>query len=201
MRTRFINGAASVAVGLLLALGATVAVADQAKTDHSARPFMKEAAQGGLAEVTLGQMAAEKGQNEAVKDFGKRMVKDHGKANEELKNLAKSEGVTLPTEMSSEGKELQQRLQKLSGAEFDKVYMEEMVKDHKKDIEAFNQQANTGTDADVKNWAAKTLPTLREHLQLGESAAEKVGVKMTDASSSNDRMGAATNKPMHTSAH
>jgi putative membrane protein len=189
MKTRWMNSTASVVTSLFLSLSVGSAFAqDQAKKDHPAQLFMKEAAQGGLAEVTLGQMAADKGQNEAVKDFGERMVKDHGQANTELKNLAKAEGVTLPTEMSSEAKERQQRLQKLSGAEFDKAYMQEMLKDHKKDIEAFEQQANTGMDPDVKNWAVKTLPTLREHFQLGQTTAEKVGVKTSDVGSATDRM-------------
>jgi putative membrane protein len=199
MKTRWKNSTTSVVTSLFLSLSVGSAYAqDQAKKDHPAQPFMKEAAQGGLAEVKLGQMAVDKGQNEAVKNFGKRMVKDHGKANEELKTLAKSEGVTLPTEMSDEAKETQQRLQKLSGAEFDKAYMQEMLKDHQKDVEAFKQQATNGMDPDVKNWAAKTLPTLHEHYQLGQTTAEKVGVKSSDneATSSTDRMRDATDESM-----
>jgi len=199
MKTQWMNTATSVVTSLFLSLSVGSAFAeDQAKKDHPAHPFMKEAAQGGMAEVKLGQMAAEKGQDEAVKDFGERMVKDHGKANEELKTLAKSEDVTLPTEMSSEAEETQERLQKLSGAEFDKAYMQEMLKDHKKDIEAFEQEANNGTDPEVKAWAAKTLPTLREHSQLGQTTAEKVGVKTSDAGSATDRMSEATDDDMKT---
>ena len=87
MMTRFMTGATGIVTGLFLSIGAASAVAqDQMKSDHPAKDFFKEAAQGGMAEVTLGQMAADKGQNEAVKNFGQRMVKDDGKANEELKN-------------------------------------------------------------------------------------------------------------------
>lgn len=194
MHTRFMTGMAGMVAGLFLSIGAaSTGAQEQTKSDHPAKDFFKEAAQGGMAEVTLGQMAADKGQNEAVKNFGQRMVKDHGKANEELKNLAKSEGVTLPTEMSSEAKDIQLRLQKLSGTEFDQAYMQEMLKDHKKDIEAFNQQANNSMDPEVKNWAAQTLPTLREHQQLAQTTAEKIGVKTSDAGSSPDRMSDATN--------
>ncbi len=195
MNTRFITGLVGLAGGFLLLIGNTSAFADEAKNDPMAQSFLKEAAQGGMTEVTLGQMAAEKGQNEAVKNFGLRMVKDHGQANEELKNLAKSEGVTIPSDMGSEGKELQQRLQKLSGAEFDQAYMQEMLKDHKKDIEAFNQQAQNGNDPEVKNWAAKTLPTLREHYQLGQTAAEKIGLK-TSAADSTDRLSSSSKSDM-----
>jgi putative membrane protein len=195
MNTRFITGAASLVAGLCLSLGVTSAVAQEhAKSDHATQSFIKEAAQGGMEEVTLGQMAAEKGHSDAVKNFGQRMVKDHGQANEELKTLAKSEGVTMPTDMGSEGKELQQRLQKLSGAEFDQAYMQAMLKDHKKDIEAFKQEANNGKDPEVKNWAAKTLPTLREHYQLGQTAAEKIDLKTSAAESSTDRLSSAKDK-------
>jgi putative membrane protein len=188
MNTQFITGLASLAGGFLLLVGNTSAFADEAKNDPMAQSFLKEAAQGGMMEVTLGQMAAEKAQNEAVKNFGQRMVKDHGQANEELKDLAKSEGVPLPSDMGSEGKDLQQRLQRLSGAEFDQAYMQEMLKDHKKDIEVFNQQAQNGKDPEVKNWATKTLPTLREHYQLGQTAAEKIGIKTSAVDSSTDRV-------------
>jgi putative membrane protein len=193
MNPRLMTGMAGVVAGLFLSVGVASTVAqEQTKSDHVAKDFFKEAAQGGMAEVTLGQMAADKGKNEAVKSYGQRMVKDHGKANDELKNLAKSEGVTLPTEMSSEAKDVQLRLQKLSGTEFDQAYMQEMLKDHEKDIEAFNQQANNGADPEVKNWAAKTLPTLREHKQLGQTTAEKIGVKTSDADSSLDRVSEAS---------
>jgi putative membrane protein len=195
MNTRFITSLAGLAGGFLLLIGHTSAFADEAKNDPMAQSFLKEAAQGGMMEVTLGQMAADKAQNEAVKNFGQRMVKDHGQANEELKNLAKSEGVTIPSDMGSEGKELQQRLQKLSGAEFDQAYMQEMLKDHKKDIEAFNQEAQNGKDPEVKDWATKTLPTLREHYQLGQTAADKIGLK-TSAADSTDRPSSTSKSDM-----
>src|SRR5690349_11545698 len=116
----FLVQAGMVVTSMLLTIG--IAAADQAKPkNHTATDqFVTEAAQGGLAEVTLGQMAADKGENEAVKDFGRRMVKDHGKANDELKSLATAVGVPVPTDMSAEDRALQQRLDKLSGAEFDR---------------------------------------------------------------------------------
>src|SRR5215471_18122090 len=196
MNTRFITGVAGLAASFFLSINApSVFAQEQAKSDPTAQSFLKEAARGGMMEVTLGQMAADKAHNEAVKNFGLRMIKDHGQANEELKNLAKSEDVSLPSDMGSEGKELQQRLQKLSGAEFEQAYMQEMLKDHKKDIEAFNQEAQNGKDPEVKNWAAKTLPTLREHYQLGQAAAEKIGLK-TSAADSTDRLSSTSQSDM-----
>jgi putative membrane protein len=189
MKSSLFVGIASVITGLFLSLG-VAAAADQesTKANHADQHFFKEAAQGGMAEVTLGQMAAERATNADVKKFGQRMVQDHGKANQELQTLAASEGVTLPTEMSSEAKALQTRLSKLSGAEFDRVYMEEMLKDHKKDIAAFEKQAEQGKDSEAKNWAAKTLPTLKEHLTLAQSVAEGVGAKAETTGKSSERM-------------
>ena len=183
MRKRFITGAAALTTSMLLSLG-SVGAADKAKSDHPDWEFFKEAAQGGRAEVTLGQMAVNKAKSEAVKSFGERMVTDHGKTSQELKDLAVAENVTLPTEMSADAKAVQEKLSGLSGAEFDKAYMEEMIKDHKKDISAFQEQAQQGKDTEVKNWAEKTLPTLQEHYTLAETTSGKIGVKSDDTSSS-----------------
>jgi putative membrane protein len=183
MKKRFITGATALTISLLLSIG-SVGAADKAKSDHPDWKFFKEAAQGGMAEVTLGQMAANKAESETVKSFGQQMVTDHGKANQELKDLAVAESVTLPTEMSTEAKALQKKLSSLSGTEFDKAYMEEMLKDHKKDIAAFQEEAQQGKDLEVKNWAEKTLPTLQEHYTLAQTASSKIGVKSSDASSS-----------------
>ena len=175
MTKRFLMQTGSVVTSVMLMMG-VAAAADQAqpKDSSSAHHFLSEAAQGSLAEVNLGQMAADKSENEAVKEFGRRMVRDHGKANEEVKDLATTARVPLPTEMSAEAKALQQRLSNLSGAEFDRAYMEEMVKDHKKDIAAFEKQAEHGQNAQVKEWAKKTLPTLKEHLNLAQSTEKRV---------------------------
>jgi len=183
MKKRFITGATALTTSLLLSIG-SVGAADKAKSDHPDWKFFKEAAQGGMAEVTLGQMAANKAESETVKSFGQQMVTDHGKANQELKDLAVAESVTLPTEMSTEAKALQKKLSSLSGTEFDKAYMEEMLKDHKKDIAAFQEEAQQGKDLEVKNWAEKTLPTLQEHYTLAQTASSKIGVRSSDASSS-----------------
>ncbi len=194
MKSIFVTSAASLATGLCLFIASpSVAAEEHEKYDAATQSFLKEAAQGGMTEVTLGQLASEKGHNEAVKSFGQRMVKDHSRVNEELKKLAHAEDVTLPTDMGSGGKELEQRLQKLSGAEFDQAYMQAMLKDHKEDIEAFNQEARNGKDPEVKNWASKTLPTLREHYQLGQTAAEKIGLKTSAVDSSSERLDSSKN--------
>src|SRR4051794_40661247 len=138
------------------------------------REFLTTAAQGGLMEVELGRLAAQKAQNADVKRFGQRMVDDHSKANTELKTLASAKGVTLPTDMNAEGKEEQAKLSKLSGAEFDKEYMSLMVEDHEKDVSEFEKESRDQDDPDVKAFAAKTLPTLQQHLQMAQSINPKL---------------------------
>ena len=128
--------------------------------------FMVAAARGGLAEVQLGRLAAERGGSDAVKQFGQHMVMDHSKANQELMQLAQRKGVTLPQEISSEQKSEADKLSKLSGPDFDKEYIGYMVKDHEEDVEEFKEQAEKGADADVKAFAAKTLPIIEGHLKM-----------------------------------
>jgi putative membrane protein len=137
--------------------------------------FVAKAAKGGLAEVELGKLATEKASSSEVKKFGQRMVDDHGKANGELKSLAQSKNITLPSDLSVKEKALRDRLSKLSGDAFDRAYMRAMVQDHQKDVNEFKRESQSGKDADVKSWAAKTLPTLEEHLKLAEDANRAVG--------------------------
>ena len=137
--------------------------------------FVMKVAKGGMAEVELGKLAAEKGSNDAVKKFGQRMADDHGKANDELATLAKSKNIAMPTEIGPSEKALRDRLTKLSGPAFDQAYMKAMVSDHVKDIAEFRTESRSGKDPDVKAWAARTLPTLEEHLKLARDANGAVG--------------------------
>jgi putative membrane protein len=136
--------------------------------------WMMKVAKGGMAEVELGKLASEKGTTDAVKNFGKRMADDHSKANDELKTLAANKKVTLPSDLSAEDKALRDRLTKLSGHAFDQAYIKAMVADHVKDVSAFKMEAKSGADADVKAWAAKTLPTLEDHLKMAREASGAV---------------------------
>jgi putative membrane protein len=112
-----------------------------------------------------------------VKKFGRRMVEDHGKANEELTALARAKGVDLPKEMDRPQKRVHDRLAKLTGESFDRAYVEEMVKDHRKDVKEFEQQATRAKDPDLKARVDKTLPTLHEHLREIENISAKVLAK------------------------
>ena len=112
-----------------------------------------------------------------MNEFGARMVADHGRANSELKSIAGKKGIQLPTELNSEQKSEMDKLSKMSGAEFDKEYMSAMLKDHETDVKDFDTQAKEGNDPEIKAFAGKTLPTLQQHLQMAQQAAQKVGAK------------------------
>ena len=137
--------------------------------------FLRKAAEGGMAEVQMGQLAQEKASNKDVKDFGKHMVDDHSKANDELKSLASQKNVTVPDSLSAKDKATYDRLSKLSGDQFDREYMRVMVKDHETDVAEFRRESKTAKDPDVRSFASKTLPTLEEHLKMARDIAAKVG--------------------------
>lgn len=137
--------------------------------------FAIAAAQGGVAEVRLGELALSKAGSHLVKAFGQRMVDDHSKANDRLKDLAQKQNMTLPATMSSKDQALYEKLQKLSGADFDKLYMKSMVKDHEQDTKEFKKEARNGKDPELKNFAAQTLPVLESHLSDARSTVSQLG--------------------------
>ena len=130
------------------------------------KEFMKDAAKDGMMEVEMGKMGQKQAKNAEVKKFATRMVTDHSKANTQLKALAKKKGVTL--------EEAAHKMDKMDDATFDKDYMDQMVKDHEKDVKEFEEIAKDGSDADVKAWANKTLPTLKKHLELAKQIQGKL---------------------------
>ena len=156
---------------LLTAGLASASVASAASPDSA---FVKEAAAGGVAEVDRGKLAQEKASNAQVKQFGSRMVQDHSKANDELKQVAGVKGVQLPAGPDAKAQAEMKKMQGLSGSAFDKHYMDHMVADHKQDIAAFEKEAKSGKDPEVKAFAEKSLPTLKEHLQLAQQAQAAV---------------------------
>ena len=126
------------------------------------KTFMKKAAKGGMFEVAMGTLAEQNAQNEDVKSFGKRMVTDHSKANDELKSIASKKGVQLPTKEPTV---------KWTS---DKAYMDAMVKDHEKDLAEFKEEANSGSDPDVKKFADDTAKMIQEHLDLAKETQAKL---------------------------
>jgi len=137
--------------------------------------FAMKAAAGGMAEVKMGQLAQEKGTDDAVKAFGQRMVDDHSKAGDRLKDVASKDGVALPTDVSKADQREYNRLSKLSGKDFDQAYAQAMVKDHVNDISEFKKEAMSGGDPALKQFAAETLPTIQDHLKQAREMARTVG--------------------------
>jgi putative membrane protein len=161
-------------VSLGLAMVFVASVAQASSPDSS---FYKNAAEGGLSEVELGQLAQQKATNPAVKDFGAMMVKDHSAANQKLKALAASKQVSLPESPSMMQKASKTKLNMLSGDSFDKSYIKGMIADHKDDIKEFQKEASEGKDPEAKAFASATLPTLQMHLEKIQAIAASTGIK------------------------
>jgi len=138
------------------------AAGNSSSLSASDKMFMKKAAKGGMMEVAMGKLADEKGQSDDVKSFGKRMVADHSKANDELKKIAAQKNAKLPTKEPS-----------VSWSS-DKAYMDAMVKDHEKDLAEFQEEAKNGSDADVKKFADDTAKIVQEHLDLAKQTQSKL---------------------------
>jgi putative membrane protein len=148
--------------------------ADKAANMPALKSFAMKAADGGMAEVELGRLASQKASNDRVKQFGQKMVDDHSKANNDLKQAASQEGIELPADVSAKHKQKMEKLSALSGAAFDKAYMDEMVRDHVEDVKEFEKASKAPGDSPVKKFAASTLPTLKDHLQMARDLDNEV---------------------------
>lgn len=144
--------------------------------DTSSARFVQEAASGGMMEVQLGRLATERAQDERVRQFGQRMVQDHTQANNDLMQAASRMNMVPPTTMMPMHQEHYDRLSRLSGRDFDRAYIRMMVEDHAQDVRNFEHQARNGDNPDVRDFANRTLPTLREHLQMVRDMARDMGV-------------------------
>jgi putative membrane protein len=133
--------------------------------------FILKASQGGMAEVQLGKLAAQKATRADVREFGALMAADHTKANEDLRALARRKGLTLPEQLDAAHAGAVDNLSKLEGGQFDRAYIESMVKDHQEDVAEFQEAAKVTKDAELRAFIVKTLPTLQTHLRKIEAIA------------------------------
>ncbi len=147
--------------------------------------FVRVAARGGLAETKLGKLAMDQGSNEAVKAFGTRMVAEHTKAANELKDAAKEERIALPTDLSSKDEATYDRLSKLSGADFDQAYAQDMVKDHQQDLRDFRREANHGNNDVIRGFASETVPMIQQHLDQAKETLKAVSPASTRRTTGN----------------
>lgn len=164
MERKLIRKCSTIAVaGLFVAFGAVAQ-----ETAQSDKMFARDAAMGGMEEVELGKLAVKNGQNDKVKQFGQRMIDDHSKANEQLKSIAAKNNIDLPTSLDASKRAMVDKFSRMSGAAFDKAYMQDMVKDHETDVAAFRKEADSGSNTDLKNFAGSTMPTLQDHLRMAK---------------------------------
>ena len=140
----------------------------------SDQQFIKKAADDNLAEVEMARLALQKASSQQVKNFAQTMVKDNGKARDQLEKIGSSKRVDLPKGLSAKNKATKDRLAKFSGEQFDNAYMAEMLKDHKEDVATFLRERNSAQDMDIKEFTNKSLPTLESHLKQAESIAPEL---------------------------
>jgi putative membrane protein len=137
--------------------------------------FAKKAAAGGLTEVELGKLAQQNGQSQDVKDFGAKMVTDHGKANDNLEAIATKDSLTIPDKPTAEQQAMIDQLSKETGKQFDKAYIHAMVKAHVGDKALFTDEIDSAKNPDLKQFAEDTLPVIKDHLAMIEGIAEGSG--------------------------
>ena len=142
---------------------------DTSAVKSDTRDFINEAATGGMMEVELGNIAAKNAASDKVKEFGKLMVEDHTKINNQLKDLASGKNIQLPASVTNDQQDDIDKLNKETGSDFDKDYVSMMVDDHKKDIDAFKDAADKATDPDIKAFITNTIPILQKHLNAIEA--------------------------------
>lgn len=138
------------------------------------KDFIAAATKINLGEIELGKLAEEKGNNQAIKDFGKRMVEDHSKLETQIQDLAKANGVTLPSQPGSAASSLRQQLSKDSGAQFDQTYIQHMLSGHKQAIATFENEIEHGQNPAFKSYAESALPVIQGHIRIAEDVAGKM---------------------------
>jgi putative membrane protein len=151
---------------------ASLAEAQTAMNIKKDEKFAAEATQGGIMEVKLGQLSQTNAGIAIIKTYGQTMIKDHSKANEELKTIANKKNILLPGSMGNKMQKKYEKLAKLNGKKFDRKYSKCMLHDHKKDICAFKKEAKKGKDPELKSWANSTIPTLQKHLEMWRGACK-----------------------------
>jgi putative membrane protein len=152
------RGSASTSGGAVSGAGGALSMTDTR--------FVNEAAQAGLAEVRMGELAVQKAQSPSLRDYGQHLVTDHTRANEELARLAVEKGVALPTQMDGTDRRMIERLTELTGRDFDQRLQKDAVLAHERVIKQFEHASENCKDADLRAFAQKTLPVLREHLKM-----------------------------------
>ena len=141
--------------------------------------FIRRAAVGNLEEVELGKLAVQKSLSNDVKKFAQQMIDDHSKASDHLKQLAAKKGIRLPSNANASSRATANRLNKMSGDQFDNAYMAQMLKDHKQDVEDFRKESKTTQDRDIRGFVTETLPILEDHPKKAETITPDLKAQRT----------------------
>jgi len=179
--TRCLTCSLSILAFILAASVARADVNDKVKEMQSpkdSKEFAMKAAEGGVLEVKLSQLAQQKADDQQIKDLAKQLEQDHNQANAQLTDLAKRKSINLPNDLKGEAKECYEAFQQLQGKDFDNAYLLFNVKDHLKDIMMFQKESQNGTDQDIKQWAAQNLPKLQQHAGHINMVAQSCGLPM-----------------------
>jgi putative membrane protein len=166
MRTKALMFTLGMVAVLTIPLQRSLAEDASAKPTSAEKAFITKAADGGMTEVELGQLAAKKGGSDEVKNFGSKMVKDHGKINDDLKQVAGKMNVEVPAKISAKHHALIQKMSGMSGADFDKAYVKEMVEDHEMDIAEFEKAQKEVKNEDLKEFIDDSLTVMKDHLEM-----------------------------------
>lgn len=169
------NRSSNFALGCVLAFALVHTLQAHAELSRAERKFLEAAAQHSMAEVQAGRLAGRRAINPQAKRFGLQMAQDQEESYEEAVRLAKAKSIGLPTQPDKDHARETAQLEKLSGAEFDRKYIDATVKGHEKDVKTFERMAKNAKDPDVKAFAGKTLPVLVGHLQMARQAAAATG--------------------------
>ncbi len=176
MTVRYPKLAAFAICGILPGALAFAQSANRINQPASPAAFLRAMDQTNLAEIEFGKMAQQKGNDSAVRDFGKRMVDDHTRLNDQVKQVASQTNTPLPTSPSAADMQQIQSLQGLSGKAFDRAYMDYMLSDHRADIKKVQREAEWSSDPAVKDLASQTLPVLENHIRLAENVSGQIGI-------------------------
>ena len=163
-------------LGLCASVGMTSSALSQ-HSHHGDSKFAAKAAAGNMAEAALGRLGVERASSPDVKRFAQRMIDDHTQALDELRNLASQKSLALPDAAGKAQQTAESKLSRLSGPAFDREFMEVMIKNHNDALDLFQNEAAHGDDTEMKQWAAKTVDAIKEHLRMAREIGASVGVK------------------------
>lgn len=173
---------AGITAALFLVIGGiSIAYGQQNTPGNTDQQFTDYAVKDGLLDVALAKQAVAKTTNTEVKNFANQMIQAHTKTNQQLTQLAQKNGLQVPSTMGTSNEQVLKKFSGMSGADFDRAYINYEVKDHKKDVEKYSDEAKNGTKPDLKNFASQTVPELKQHLTMAQNVDQKIGATKTAA--------------------